>query len=142
MIHSISQRRLVARYLLLYCLFGVVVGVQLSSGNWVVEVFNYWPITGGHLLMAFTMSGLLLGELCYYPSDKQLSIDGVLAASISDVPNTMLQDAQHLAATKGKARLNLSIYSTSRDYVSQLLRALRHQGAVSRVAIKRSGKLS
>ena len=77
-----------------------------------------------------------------YPSDKQLSIDGVLAASISDVPNTMLEDAQHLAATKGKARLNLSIYSTSRDYVSQLLRTLRHQEAVSRVAIKRSGKLS
>jgi MFS family permease len=77
-----------------------------------------------------------------YPSDKQLAIEGVLAASISDVPNTMLEESQHLPTTNGKAHLNLSIYSTSREYVSQILRALRHQGAVSRVEIKRSGKLS
>ena len=61
---TISQARLVIRYLLLYCLFGVIVGIQLGAANWVVEVFNYWPKHGTHLLMAFTMGGMVLGEVC------------------------------------------------------------------------------
>lgn len=73
---KLSQRRLVTRYLLLYCLFGVIVGVQLTAGTWVAEVFHYWPTSGGHFLMAFTMAGLILGEICgaritgWYSSSK------------------------------------------------------------------------
>jgi MFS family permease len=63
-VSSISQRRLVTRYLVLYFLFGVIVGVQLGAGNWVIRVFHYWGEEGGHLLMAFTMAGMLIGEVC------------------------------------------------------------------------------
>lgn len=76
MVQSLSQRRLVTRYLLLYCLFGVIVGVQLGGGNWVIKVFNHWPKSGGHLIMAFTMAGMIIGEMCgarvteWYSSSK------------------------------------------------------------------------
>jgi MFS family permease len=61
---SLSQRRLVTRYLLLYCLFGVIVGVQLGTATWVVAVFEYWPPYSAHFLLAFTMAGLIVGEIC------------------------------------------------------------------------------
>ena len=64
MVQSLSQRRLVTRYLLLYCLFGVIVGVQLGTATWVVEVFQFWPKYSGHFLLAFTMGGLIVGEIC------------------------------------------------------------------------------
>jgi len=61
---SLSQQHLVTRYLLLYCLFGIIVGVQLGTATWVVEVFQYWPAYSAHFLMAFTMAGLIVGEVC------------------------------------------------------------------------------
>ena len=65
MVHtSLSQRRLVTRYLLLYCLFGIIVGVQLGTATWVVAVFQYWPPYSAHFLLAFTMAGLIAGEIC------------------------------------------------------------------------------
>jgi len=75
------QSHVFRRYVLLYALFGLVVGLRYGTDAWVFEILSTW-VEGKHLLMACAMVGMLAGDfLGARVSDRYSRVAAVLLAA-------------------------------------------------------------